>query len=135
MLRGLAAQDRLNEKEFPSLEEFLKNASAWGKQMKAQGCGASYPRVCKAIGKRLFEGKEVQRAELKSKMVKDWLGTLDAKVRKSVEDAINGKKSDDEEEEEEEDEEDDQLWYKDGAVKDENTKVSFFSRSMSSWST
>jgi hypothetical protein len=116
----------LNETFFPSLEELLRNVTRWGELMTGQGCSARYAKVCKAIAKRLFGGKESERAELKKKMVEEWTCTLTGEEKHGVEDALAGKKGadDDDDEEDSDDEDDGKPWYASGVVKDENMKAS-----------
>jgi hypothetical protein len=57
LLRGIGKAGRLNSAQFPSLEDFLRRAAEWGKDMKDMSSGTDYDLFCKAVGKRLFENK------------------------------------------------------------------------------
>ncbi|KAH8827451.1 hypothetical protein DL96DRAFT_1803725 [Flagelloscypha sp. PMI_526] len=123
MLRGLETQGRLDELHFASLEDLLKAAAEWGDLAKEMECRASYSKVCKAFGKRLFAGKEAARKKAREEMVDAW--------KKKLEDGDEDEDEDDEDDDEDEDDdddedddEDDKPWYHKGVAKDAKLKAS-----------
>ncbi|KAH8827452.1 hypothetical protein DL96DRAFT_1606722 [Flagelloscypha sp. PMI_526] len=109
MLRGLETQGRLDESHFPSLEDLLKAAAEWGDLAQSLECRASYSKVCKALGKQLFAGKEAARKKEREEMMDAWKKTLDEDTQKQIDE--DGQDEDD----------DGKPWYHKGVAK--NTKL------------
>lgn len=57
LLRAIEKTKRLNSANFPSLEDFLRRAVEWGKDMKDMSGDTDYDQFCKAVAKRVFKNK------------------------------------------------------------------------------
>lgn len=110
VLRAVKKEGHLDATHFPSLETFLKSATDLGDSMSHQSYESAYECVCKAIGRRLFEGKTTEQKQLEKVRVEEWLKTVDKEEQGNDDD------------EDDEDDDDDKEWFSGAKLKDEELK-------------
>jgi hypothetical protein len=108
LLRALEKENRLNATHFPTLEYFLKQVTEWCKEMEKMSGSPDYGRVCKAIGRRLFEDKPEAYVAMEEARLEEWIKGLEAEDRAEVEEGMKVKEN--------------EAWYAGGKSSDEQDK-------------
>ncbi|KAJ7094521.1 hypothetical protein B0H15DRAFT_829887 [Mycena belliarum] len=116
VLRALKHDGRLDAAHFPGLETTLRQAAAWGAEMKGISCESDYDLVCKAIGARLFQKSEADIAAEKARL-DGWLASRTEEERREFHRQVE---EDAEDEDEDEDEGDEKPWHAGGSELDED---------------
>jgi hypothetical protein len=108
VMRALQNEDRLDAGHIPNLDSLLKMVVDLGTLLNGVSDRVCYDSVCKAIGNRMFAGKDDELKALHFARREAWLDSLSVEESSAIREAIKEDYILDDEEDEEEKE---PVWY------------------------